>query len=53
MATRNGATTILGAGHYEDTLKKEGGQWKFARRAIINDPPREPAPPAAAAPATR
>jgi 3-phenylpropionate/cinnamic acid dioxygenase small subunit len=37
-----GHTAVLGAGHYEDVLKKQGGQWKFAKRAILNDlsPPR-------------
>lgn len=43
----DGRTAVLGAGHYEDVLKKENGQWKFAKRVIVNDlsPPRPAAPP--------
>jgi hypothetical protein len=41
--SRASGTTIAGAGHYEDVLKKENGAWKFLKRAIITEPP--PAPP--------
>jgi len=44
VMARASGTTIAGAGHYEDVLKKENGAWKFLRRAIITEPP--PAPPA-------
>ena len=44
LTSRASGTTIAGAGHYEDVLKKENGAWKFLRRAIITEPP--PAPPA-------
>jgi hypothetical protein len=43
VMSRASGTTIAGAGHYEDVLKKENGAWKFLRRAIITEPP--PAPP--------
>jgi 3-phenylpropionate/cinnamic acid dioxygenase small subunit len=46
IGMRDGQTTVLGAGHYEDVLKKQAGKWKFAQRAILNDlspPPRAPA----------
>jgi hypothetical protein len=49
VMSRPSGTTIAGAGHYEDVLKRESGAWKFLRRAIITEPPL--APPAA--PATR
>jgi ketosteroid isomerase-like protein len=29
------APGVLVAGHYEDTLRKVGGQWKIAKRAIV------------------
>jgi hypothetical protein len=47
IGMQEGRTAVLGAGHYEDVLKKQGGQWKFAKRVIVNDlsPPR-PAPAA-------
>jgi len=50
VMSRPSGTTIAGAGHYEDVLKKENGAWKFLKRAIITEP--APAPPAAA-PSTR
>jgi hypothetical protein len=50
VMSRASSTTIAGAGHYEDVLKKENGTWKFLRRAILTEPPS--APPAAA-PSTR
>lgn len=36
IATRDGQTTIAGAGHYVDVLKKVDGQWKFQHREIVN-----------------
>jgi hypothetical protein len=44
-------TSVLSAGHYEDVLKKQGGQWKFAKRIIVSDlaPPTAAATPAPAA----
>ena len=46
VMSRASGTTIAGAGHYEDVLKKENGTWKFLKRAIINDtPPAAPAQP--------
>jgi len=51
IASTSGSSTIAGAGHYEDTLKKENGVWKFARRAIISEPaPATPATASAASP---
>jgi len=53
VGMQDGKTVVLSAGHYEDVLKKQGGQWKFAKRAIVND--LSPPPPAAAtaAPSSR
>jgi len=35
-------------GHYDDTLVREDGHWRFKRRVAVNDIPRSvPAPPAA------
>lgn len=50
ISTRDGKTTIAGAGHYVDELMRVNGQWKFKKREIVN-----PARPAgsAAAPAER
>jgi 3-phenylpropionate/cinnamic acid dioxygenase small subunit len=50
VSTRSSGTVIAGAGHYNDTLIKEDGRWKFLRREIVN-PSRGAAPAAAAAPA--
>lgn len=54
IATRSNGTVVAAAGHYVDALKKVNGQWKFARREIVN-PSRPDAtgapPPAAGAPA--
>jgi 3-phenylpropionate/cinnamic acid dioxygenase small subunit len=49
-----GRTAVLSAGHYEDVLRKQGGQWKFAKRAIVSDlaPPPAATPAATGAPAT-
>jgi len=44
VMSRASGTTIAGAGHYEDVLRKENGVWKFQKRAIITEP--APAPPA-------
>src|SRR5689334_15307495 len=46
VMSRASGTTIAGAGHYEDVLKKENGTWKFVKRAIIQEP--APTPPPAA-----
>jgi 3-phenylpropionate/cinnamic acid dioxygenase small subunit len=50
VSTRSTGTVIAGAGHYNDTLIKEDGKWKFLRREIVN-PARGAAPAASAAPA--
>ncbi len=44
----NGAPGVAVAGHYDDTLRKVGGEWKFTKRAIVIDFMR----PAQTAPAT-
>jgi 3-phenylpropionate/cinnamic acid dioxygenase small subunit len=46
IVTRDCKSVVAGAGHYEDTLKREDGHWKFFKREIIDDiPPRTtPAP---------
>ena len=36
VALRDGKTTIAGAGHYRDVLKKVNGVWKFDFREIMN-----------------
>jgi 3-phenylpropionate/cinnamic acid dioxygenase small subunit len=46
VSTRSTGTVIAGAGHYNDTLIKEDGKWKFLRREIVN--PSRAATPAAA-----
>ena len=33
----NGAPGIAVAGHYDDTLRKVNGEWKFTKRAIVID----------------
>jgi hypothetical protein len=38
VSTRDGKTTIAGAGHYVDVLKKVNGVWKFQFREIANGP---------------
>jgi SnoaL-like protein len=48
IGTTDCKSVVEGAGHYEDTLKRENGQWRFYSREIFDDlPPRAPAPPAA------
>lgn len=51
IGTTDCKSVVEGAGHYEDTLKRENGQWRFYSREIFDDlPPRTttpPAPPAA------
>lgn len=42
-----GRTAVLSAGHYEDVLKKQDGQWKFAKRVIASDLAPPPATPSA------
>jgi len=36
VSTRDGKTTIAGAGHYNDVLKKVNGKWLFQHREIVN-----------------
>jgi SnoaL-like domain len=51
IGTTDCKSVVEGAGHYEDTLKRENGQWRFYSREIFDDlPPRAPAPPAATKP---
>ncbi len=39
----HGAPTPFAAGHYEDTLVREGGVWKFKRRALFPEvAPKQP-----------
>jgi hypothetical protein len=47
----DGHPAVLSAGHYEDVLKKVGGQWKFAKRVIASDLASPPASPPANTPA--
>jgi len=49
IGLRDGHTTVLSAGHYEDVLKKQDGKWKFAKRVIASDLAPPPAPPSGAA----
>ena len=55
IGIRDGHTDVLSAGHYDDVLKKQNGQWKFAKRVIASDlaPPRAPAPAEAERPPAR
>jgi 3-phenylpropionate/cinnamic acid dioxygenase small subunit len=50
IVTRDCKSVVAGAGHYEDTLKREDGKWRFATREIFDDLP--PRTAAAAAPST-
>jgi hypothetical protein len=48
IGVADGRTSVLSAGHYEDVLQKQGGVWKFAKRAIVSDlapPTAAPTPP--------
>jgi hypothetical protein len=38
------APAVVAAGHYEDTLRKVDGAWKFAKRAIVIEFVPTPAP---------
>ncbi|HKV04136.1 MAG TPA: nuclear transport factor 2 family protein [Candidatus Acidoferrales bacterium] len=52
ILTRDCKSVVAGAGHYEDTLKREDGRWRFYKREIFDDFPPRMAPAAApAAPA--
>jgi SnoaL-like domain len=52
IGTTDCKAVVEGAGHYEDTLKREDGHWRFFSREIFDDlPPRAATAPAAAAPA--
>jgi hypothetical protein len=54
IGTTDCKSVVEGAGHYEDTLKRENGQWRFYSREIFDDlPPRAAAAPAAAAAAPK
>jgi len=48
IATRDCKSVVAGSGHYEDTLKREDGKWRFATREIFDDLP--PKTTSAAAP---
>ena len=37
VGVANGIPAVVGAGHYEDELRKEGGRWKFSKRTIVTD----------------
>jgi 3-phenylpropionate/cinnamic acid dioxygenase small subunit len=52
VVTRDCKSVVAGAGHYEDTLKREDGKWRFATRQIFDDLPPRPTAAAAAAPST-
>jgi ketosteroid isomerase-like protein len=41
----NGAPGVVVAGHYDDTLRKVDGEWKFAKRSIVIDFMSAPAAP--------
>jgi 3-phenylpropionate/cinnamic acid dioxygenase small subunit len=41
--------SILYGGHYDDTLVRESGRWKFKRRVAVNDIPQGSPPPPPAA----
>jgi hypothetical protein len=45
VTLRDGKAEVIGSGHYLDELRKVNGQWKFAKRTILQDvPPGPPAP---------
>jgi hypothetical protein len=35
MALLAASCQVVAAGHYEDTLRKTNGAWKFSKRAIV------------------
>ena len=39
-SVKNERPTMLQGGHYDDTLVRENGHWKFKRRLAVNDIPR-------------
>jgi ketosteroid isomerase-like protein len=46
----SGAPGVVVAGHYDDSLRKVNGAWKFTKRSIVIDFPPAGGVPAAAAP---
>ena len=46
----NGAPGVIVAGHYDDSLRKVNGAWKFTKRSIVFDFPPAGGVPAATAP---
>jgi 3-phenylpropionate/cinnamic acid dioxygenase small subunit len=44
IVTRECKSVVAGAGHYEDVLRREDGQWKFSKREIIDDIPPKTVP---------
>jgi len=46
----NGAPGVIVAGHYDDSLRKVNGAWKFTKRSIVIDLPPAGGVPAAAVP---
>jgi hypothetical protein len=35
----DGKAAVVGSGHYEDTLRKINGKWKFEKRTVVRDVP--------------
>jgi 3-phenylpropionate/cinnamic acid dioxygenase small subunit len=50
VGTTDCKSVVLGAGHYEDKLKREDGHWRFFSREIFDDVPPRAAAPAALKP---
>src|SRR6478752_4872843 len=46
----NGAPGVVVAGHYDDSLRKVNGAWKFTKRSIVIDHPPAGGVPAATVP---
>ena len=46
----NGAPGVIVAGHYDDSLRKVNGAWKFTKRSIVIDHPPAGGVPAATVP---
>ena len=46
----NGAPGVIVAGHYDDSLRKVNGAWKFTKRSIVVDFPQAGRSPTAVAP---